>query len=420
MNLAVMGLQWGDEGKGKAIDYLAGDFDVVVRFQGGHNAGHTVCFKGQRVVLHLLPSGIFRPNIISVIGNGVVVNPLELVKEIKEVEHLGLLLENLVISAHAPLILPYHQLLDVIFEDSRYTKIGTTRRGIGPAYEDLSGRRAVFVGDLFDKDRFYRKIEPLNNYYNKLIQAFGGQEISIDSYIDDYLEAGRVLKPFAGHTAYLLNDFLAAHKSILFESAQGILLDINLGTYPFVTSSNPSVGGIFPGTGLSHKALDRVVGITKAYTTRVGEGPFPSELSGQAADFLRRKGNEYGATTGRPRRVGWLDLVALKYAIMVNGVDDIFLTKLDVLDDLDEIQVVTTYEVDGRMTPVFDPGIDYLDRVKPVLTPFPGWKQEIEHCRDYASLPGEARNYISFVEDFTGIKVKYISVGTDRDQTIQV
>lgn len=418
-NLAVLGLQWGDEGKGKAIDYLAGDFDVVVRYQGGHNAGHTIYYQGQKVILHLLPSGIFSAGTVSVIGSGVVVNPLQLVEEIENVKKVGITLENLALSVHAPLILPYHQRLDIIFEDSRYAKIGTTRRGIGPAYEDLAGRRALFVADLFDKDKFYQKAKPLDRYYNRLIRAFEGQGIAIESYIDAYYEAGKLLQPFARNTVYLLNEYFRAKKSILFEGAQGLLLDINFGTYPFVTSSNPSIGGICTGTGLPHKAIEKIIGISKAYTTRVGGGPFPSELSGRAAEFLREKGKEYGATTGRARRVGWLDLVALKYAIMVNGVDEVFLTKLDVLDDFEEIAVVTAYELAGRQEQVFDPAVDWLERAKPVLKRFAGWKTSIKECRHYEDLAQGAQAYIEFIEDFIQVPVRYISIGTAREQTIK-
>ncbi len=417
-NLAVMGLQWGDEGKGKAIDYLAGNFDVVVRYQGGHNAGHTIYYRGQQIVLHLLPSGIFTPHTTSVIGNGVVINPLQLVEEITNVEKHGVKLDNLVVSLFAPLILPDHQHLDIVFENSRYVAIGTTRRGIGPAYEDMTGRRAVNVGDLLDKDKFYKKIKPINNYYNRLIKAYNGEEISIDSYIDSYIEAGKTLKPFAKNTVYLLNEYWKKGRSILFEGAQGILLDINFGTYPFVTSSNPSVGGIFTGTGLPHKAVGKIVGISKAYTTRVGGGPFPSELSGNDAEFLREKGKEYGATTGRPRRVGWLDLVALKYALMINGVDEIFLTKLDVLDEFDEVNVVTAYEIDGGKSEIFNPSLEYMEEVKPVLKSFPGWKQSISSVKKYDSLPAETKNYIKYIEEFCGVPARYISVGKSREQTI--
>ncbi len=419
MNTAVLGLQWGDEGKGKAIDYLAGDFDVVVRYQGGHNAGHTIYYRGEKVVLHLLPSGIFSENTISVIGNGVVVNPLQLVKEIQEVESRGIRLDNLELSIFSPLILPVHERLDMVFESSRYLKIGTTRRGIGPAYEDLTGRRAVFVKDLLDKEEFGKKVIPLNDYYNQTLRSFGGETVSPDSYIDDYTEAGKYLKRFAKNTVYTLNRYFREGKRILFEGAQGTLLDINLGTYPYVTSSNPTVGGICTGTGLPHQALGRVIGISKAYTTRVGEGPFPSELFDREAEFLRGKGSEYGATTGRPRRVGWLDLVALKYAIMINGVDRVFLTKLDVLSAFDEIKAVTAYQIDGNESQIFDPSPGYLEKVKPIFGGFAGWKTDIGRINHYRDLPIETRDYLSFIEDFIGVPLYYISVGTERSQTIK-
>lgn len=421
MNTLVLGLQWGDEGKGKVIDFLAGDFDVVARFQGGHNAGHTIYYQGQKFVLHLLPSGIFSPGTVSVIGNGVVVNPLQLVREIKEVEGLGVTLDQLALSRRSPLILPFHQHLDIVFEQSRYLKIGTTRRGIGPAYEDLIGRRAVFLGDLLDKDRFFQRVSPLNEYYRNIMRTYGAEEISIDSYLDEYIEAGRFLKRFLTDTVYLLNRLAEEGKSILFEGAQGTLLDINHGTYPFVTSSNPTIGGLFTGTGLSPKAVDRVVGITKAYATRVGEGPFPSELAGAEADFLREKGSEYGATTGRPRRVGWLDLVALKYAVMVNGVDALFLTKLDILDEFQEIGAVTAYRIGGQGDECreFDPYVIVRDGVTAVLNTFPGWGTSTAAVRRFDDLPPAARDYIAFIEDYLGIPVEYISVGSDRHQTIK-
>lgn len=419
MNLAVIGLQWGDEGKGKAINYLAPEFEVVVRYQGGHNAGHTIYHNGEKIILHLLPSGIFSPTTISVIGNGVVVNPIRLSEEIKGVERFGFDFNKLVLSSTAPLILPEHQQLDVVFENSRYVEIGTTRRGIGPAYEDMTGRRAVFTGDLFDRDRFYKKIKPLNDYYNKLIRTFNGEEVEIESYIDEYLECGKFLKEFTRNSVYLLNDYLKQGKRILFEGAQGVLLDINFGTFPFVTSSNPTVGGMFTGTGLPHKSLDRITGISKAYTTRVGGGPFPSEMEGDTGEYLRTKGNEYGSTTGRPRRVGWLDLVALKYAVMVNGVDEIFLTKLDVLDELDEIGVVTGYEKDGDTSMIFEQDLAYLENVSPVIKKLRGWRSDTSGITKYKDLPEEAKDYIGFIEEFSEVKVGTVSVGVSSEQTIK-
>lgn len=418
MNLLVLGLQWGDEGKGKAIDFLAGNFNVVVRYQGGHNAGHTIYYKGKKVILHLLPSGIFTNNTISIIAQGVVVNPIQLVKEIKNISLMGISTDKLIVSMNAPVILPFHQKLDIIFENSRYLKIGTTKRGIGPAYEDLVGRRAVFIRDLIDKDKFYKRVKPLNDYYSKLIRSYDGEEVSINSYIDEYLESGVFLKKHSKNTTYLLNELYMEGKSILFEGAQGVLLDVNQGTYPYVTSSNTCVGGVFTGTGLPHKAVEKVIGISKAYTTRVGEGPFPTELFEEESDFLREKGNEFGSTTGRPRRVGWLDLVALKYSVMINGVNSVFVTKLDIFDEFDEIKVVTDYEINGEQNQIFDPSIDYLNEVEPVFKSFPGWKKSICNVKTFDDLPEKTKYYIKFIENYIKIPVEYISVGTQREQTI--
>jgi adenylosuccinate synthase len=421
MNTLVLGMQWGDEGKGKAIDYLAGQFDVVVRYQGGHNAGHTIYHGDKKIVLHLLPSGILSPKTISVIAHGVVVNPVELVKEIDHITTLGFAPGPVYLSDAAPLILPLHQNLDIIFEESRFHKIGTTRRGIGPAYEDLVGRRALFVRDLMNPDLFLQRLKPLNDYYNKLIDAYGGEKIKMESYTDAYIAAGQKLKGYVRNTTELLHTLLRQGRSMLFEGAQGTLLDITLGTYPFVTSSHPTVAGVMSGTGLSHKALGRVIGISKAYTTRVGEGEFPTELHGDQGEWLRQRGNEYGATTGRPRRVGWLDLVALKYACEVNGVDGLFLTKLDVLDELQQIAVATAYELPGgKTTAWFDPAVDFLQAAKPVYTMLSGWNTRLDGVRHGADLPAATRAYIAFIEEFVGQPVTYASVGTGREQTIKL
>ena len=420
MNTVVLGLQWGDEGKGKAIDFLAGDFDVVTRFQGGHNAGHTIYYQGRKVVLHVLPSGIFYPNCQAVIANGVVVQPLQLVDEIRNARALGLTLEHLALSANAPLILPFHQQLDIVFEDSRYRRIGTTRRGIGPAYEDVVGRRALFVGDLLCENAFRRKIARLAEYYNRLFAAYGHPAEDLEAAIQRYLEAGEFLRPYVTDTTQLLQEAWRAGKKILFEGAQGSLLDINLGTYPFVTSSNTTIAGVFSGTGLSPKAVDRVVGISKAYATRVGEGPFPSELKDDFGALLRARGNEFGATTGRPRRVGWLDLVALRHAVQVNGVDDIFLTKLDVLDDLVEIRVATAYEIDGERRATFSCHAETLERVIPVYQALPGWRQALGASERVQDLPKAVRFYLDFIEEFTGARIRYLGVGTERRQTIVI
>jgi len=419
MNVAVMGLQWGDEGKGKAIDYLARDFDVVVRYQGGHNAGHTIYHKGKMLALHLLPSGVCTPGTRSVITHGVVINPLALLAEMDDMSAQGIPIEDFFISADAPVILPEHQRLDDVFEEARYEKIGTTRRGIGPAYEDVAGRRAIFLGDLLDKDQLTAKLVPLNRFFNQLLSIYGGEPVSIDSYLDEYLQAGERLRSFICDTVPLLHQYNESGESILFEGAQGVLLDLRFGTYPFVTSSVPTVGGLFAGTGLSHKNLDKVVGVTKAYTTRVGGGPFPTELSGPLSEELRSLGNEYGATTGRPRRVGWLDLVALKYAVDINGVDELFLTKIDVLGQFETIPVLTDYRLpDGKVNRHFCADARRLSRVEGIYQELPGWNCQLEKMRKAEELPAQVLEYIRFIEDYVKVKVGCLSVGPTREQTI--
>ncbi len=418
MNTLVLGLQWGDEGKGKAIDCLASGFDVVVRFQGGHNAGHTIYVGERKVVLHLLPSGIFSPSSVSVIGNGVVVDPRQLLAEIDSCERVQLDLGKLVLSESAPLIFPFHQELDVAYESARCQHIGTTRRGIGPAYEDHTGRRSLFVRDLLDGAEFRRRITPLHDASCRLIEANGGTPPALDSYLNDYLECGRRLASRVTDTRALLYKYWKDGKRILYEGAQGTLLDIHFGTYPFVTSSMATVAGVFAGTGLPHQALQRVIGISKAYATRVGEGPFPTELAGDEAEALRKRGGEYGATTGRPRRVGWLDLPALRYAVEINGVDRLFLTKLDVLDGLPEIPVAVDYRDSRGKSVGFSPLPDRLATITPVWRSLPGWKEPAAGCRDFAKLPGAARHYISFIEDFIGISVGTVSTGATRADTI--
>ncbi len=419
MNVAVMGLQWGDEGKGKAIDYLARGFDVVVRYQGGHNAGHTIYHQGRKLALHLLPSGICTPGTRSVITHGVVVNPLALLTEMDDISAQGIIIDNLYVSADAPVILPEHQRLDEVFEEARYDKIGTTRRGIGPAYEDVTGRRAVFIGDLLDREKLMAKLVPLNRFFNQLIRNHGGEPLEIDSYIDDYLQAGDRLRSFICNTVSLLHQLSENGESILFEGAQGVLLDLRFGTYPFVTSSVPTVGGLFAGTGLSHKQLGKVVGVTKAYTTRVGGGPFPSEISGPVSEKLRTLGSEYGATTGRPRRVGWLDLVALKYAVDINGVDELFLTKIDVLGQFERIPVLKAYRYpEGEAGHIFCADARKLAQVEGVYDELPGWNCPLDSIRRENELPVAVREYINYIETYVGIPVRCLSVGPTREQTV--
>jgi adenylosuccinate synthase len=333
----------------------------------------------------------------------------------------GILIENFYLSGDAPVILPEHQRIDVVFEEARSEKIGTTKRGIGPAYEDVTGRRAVFIGDLLDRERLMAKLVPLNRFYNQLLTLHGGEPIEIGSYIEDYLHAGERLKSFICDTVPLLHQYCERGEKILFEGAQGVLLDLRFGTYPFVTSSVPTVGGLFAGTGLSHKQLGRVVGVTKAYTTRVGGGPFPSELSGPQSEELRSLGNEYGATTGRPRRVGWLDLVALKYAVDINGVDELFLTKIDVLGTFATLPLLTDYRYpDGQSNRLFCADARRLAQVEGVYHEMPGWGCALDTVRKAADLPAEVRDYIGFIESYVGVPVRTLSVGPTREQTIRM
>ena len=422
MNQLVIGLQWGDEGKGKAIDYLAGQFDGVVRYQGGHNAGHTIYHEGQKVVLHLLPSGVLTPGVVSVIAQGVVVDPLQLLREWDGLLERGIVPSELVVSGDAPLILPFHQALDVVREERSVEMIGTTRRGIGPAYEDYIARRGLLVRDLLDEDRFLKRLRPLAEDANRYLVLAGAQPVDVQTYLEAYLQAGRRLKPMVRETTAYLHELCDTGKNLLFEGAQGVLLDIWQGTYPFVTSSSPTVGGLFSGTGLSHKQLQRVVGVCKAYTTRVGEGPFPSELHDATGEQIRSWGGEYGATTGRPRRVGWLDLVALKHAVRVNGVDQLFLTKIDVLDQLDEIHAVVSYRGAGQSEDLNDFPRDpwELSKVKPVLRRFEGWKQALGSVRSWNDLPDQVRSYLAFIADYTGAEVGWLSVGPGRNETLRL
>lgn len=420
---AILGSQWGDEGKGKITDMLASESDVVARFSGGDNAGHTVVVGGKVFKLHLIPSGILYPDVLCLLGAGMVINPRSLFAELADLADQGADVSprRLRIDGKAHLIMPYHIALDGASETALGgSAIGTTRRGIGPAYEDVVGRRALFVKDLLREDVFRAKIAPLADYYQRLFSAHGQPIANLNEGIEQYVQAGDFLRPFVCDTTWLLQRAFRSGKKILFEGAQGTLLDINLGTYPFVTSSNTTIAGVFSGTGLPAKAVDRVIGISKAYTTRVGEGPFPSELTDESGRLLREWGNEYGSTTGRPRRVGWLDLVALKYAVQVNGVDSLFLTKLDVLDEMAEIQVVTAYEIDGKSVESFSPHAEVLSQVRPVYRALPGWQKKLGAISRFQDLPGPVHNYLEFIEDFVGVRASHVSIGGERRQTIEI
>ncbi len=420
MNVDVLlGLQWGDEGKGKVVDVLTPNYDVISRFQGGPNAGHTLEFNNVKHVLHTIPSGIFRENKINVIGNGVVIDPTVFKAEIDKLKETGVdISKNLYISKKAHLILPTHKLLDAASEDKKgKTKIGSTLKGIGPTYKDKIGRDGLRVGDLvhnFD-EKYNARIE---NHKILLTDFFKFDfEELLNEWEKEWFEGITVLKSFhIVDTEHLINQALKEGKSILAEGAQGTMLDIDFGSYPFVTSSNTICAGACTGLGIAPQKIGNVFGIFKAYCTRVGMGPFPTELSDKTGEELRAAGNEYGATTGRPRRCGWLDLVALKYAVMLNGTTELIMMKADVLDDFDTIKICVGYEIDGEVVEDFP--FELTDAVKPVYVDLPGWKTNLTQIKDQNEFPEELNNYINFIEDEMGIPISIASVGPNREQTI--
>lgn len=417
----IIGAQWGDEGKGKVVDILSAQSEYVVRYQGGANAGHTLKFDDTTIVLHLIPSGMFNGNSKCVIGNGVVVDPISLVKEIEEVESLGVDLKNrLFISSSAHLILSYHKVLDKIKEKRRGSDaIGTTGRGIGPAYVSKVSRVGIRMYDLLDRELLLEKIQKnLSDINTALKNVYHEEELDAVEILAELEPAIQRIAPYICNTTDLLHDALDNGSSILLEGAQGSLLDVDHGTYPYVTSSSPTAGGACTGSGIPPMAITHAMGITKAYCTRVGNGPFPTELHDEKGEKLRKNGQEFGATTGRPRRCGWLDLVALKYAIRLNGMNELTLTKLDVLDDFETISVCTHYEVDGEMTHKFPLESTDLEKLKPVYKNFSGWNQSTRNISKFEDLPKNARDYIAYVEEFIGVKFNIVSTGPKRTETI--
>jgi len=400
-NTLILGLQWGDEGKGKIVDYLSEHIDLVCRFQGGHNAGHTIKVDGEKTVLHLIPSGILHKNSQCLIGNGVVLALNALEKEIKELKIRGVDFENrFFISSACSLILPTHISIDQIRDKKE--SIGTTGRGIGPAYEDKIARRAIRFGDLGDIHKLQEKVELLVNYHNQLLKDVYKDKIyDVNKVFDEIIKYMHLYEEFCVDSHNLIYDFVNKNKSILFEGAQGTLLDIDHGTYPYVTSSSTTAGGVSTGLGIGPRYIDKIIGISKAYTTRVGEGPFITELFDQSGQLLAKRGNEFGATTGRPRRCGWLDLVALKKAVFINSVTDLCITKLDVLDETEIIKVCVEY-----------------DNNEPIYKEFEGWLSSTEGTKKYSNLPQKAKTYIEYIEDFIDCSASIISTGPSRDQTI--
>jgi adenylosuccinate synthase len=417
MNLAVLGAQWGDEGKGKIVDLLTPRFDIVARYQGGHNAGHTVYVNGTKFVLRLIPSGILHPDVVCVIGNGVVVDPQALFSELDELTRNGINVKNrLFVSDKAHLILPYHRDLDLLSEARRgERKIGTTSRGIGPAYEDKIGRRGIRAVDLADPKGLEQNVRANVEARNRLVQD---SHMDWQAVLQQLLESGARLLPIVRDISLMLAEAMRAGQSILFEGAQGTLLDIDHGTYPYVTSSNASIGGVCTGLGVGPRAIDGVLGVVKAYTTRVGEGPLPTELTGEMGNRLRDSGNEYGAVTGRPRRCGWYDAVAVRYGVRINGLDALALTKLDVLDGLDRLEICTAYRCGSRTLTEFPSDLSQLAACEPIYESMPGWDTPTRGARRFSDLPENARRYIARLEQVSGVPAAIVSTGSDRDDTI--
>ncbi len=420
----VIGAQWGDEGKGKMTDYLAEDADFVVRFQGGNNAGHTVVVGDKEYKLRLIPSGILYDDKTNVIGNGVVVDPKALFEEIEYLEGVGVKItpKKLIISDRAHLIMPYHKILDKLKEKARgKNDIGTTGRGIGPCYTDKFERCGIRVCDLMHenvfKEKLQQNIEAKNAYITKVL---GGEPLNYDEILNEYLELAKKLRPFVNDTSVKVYDAIKSDKNVLFEGAQGMLLDIDYGTYPYVTSSNTTAGGVASGSGIGPRMITNAVGIAKAYTTRVGKGPFPTELDNEIGEWIREKGHEYGVNTGRSRRCGWLDLVILKTSVRVSGLTSLAVTKIDTLAGLDKIKVCVGYKFNGEVIDYFPSSLEDLALCEPVYEEFDGWDDSVANARSYDELPENAKKYIERIEEFTDTKVSIISVGPKRDQTMRI
>ena len=420
-NIVVVGTQWGDEGKGKIVDWLSSESDVVVRFQGGHNAGHTLVIDGVTYKLRLLPSGIVRKNKVSIIGNGVVIDPWALLDEIKEIKLKGVNIDenNLIISESASLILPYHKEMDEIREDAAGKgKIGTTRRGIGPAYEDKVGRRSIRVMDLVSDKNLENRIETALAHHNAIRKGLGKNTLKKDILKKDLLKIAPEILKFAKPVWKKLEEYKLKQKKILFEGAQGVLLDVDHGTYPFVTSSNTVASSAATGTGFGMNNINYVLGITKAYTTRVGEGPFPTELNDKTGELLAERGKEFGTVTSRKRRCGWFDGVLVKQSIKISGINGIALTKLDVLDELDEIKICVKYKIKDMELDYLPVNVEDQLKVKPIYKIFPGWKSSTKGIRNLKDLPDNAKKYIHAIEDFLKVKISSISTSPEREDTI--
>jgi len=422
MSVSVLvGSQWGDEGKGKIVDILGDRFDIVARYQGGANAGHTIVIDDQQFVLHLIPSGILRDGIDCVIGNGVVIDPQALIDEILFLESFGITVKDrLFISHNAHIIMPYHKVFDLINESGE-NKVGSTGRGIGPCYIDKYDRKGIRIVDLLDKDELEKKIRRNVAEKNTILKnLYDKNELDVEKILEEFVGFAGAIKQYITDVPAFLDKAINSGKSVLMEGAQGALLDVDHGTYPFVTSSSPTSGGACSGVGVPPTKISSVFGIVKAYTTRVGLGPFPTELLGEKGEALRKWGAEFGATTGRPRRCGWFDAFLLKYSRMINGIERVAITKLDVLSNLDEIKVCVAYELDGKVLESFPTTVSQLERIVPIYKTLPGWKTDITNIKKYEDLPIETKNYLSFISEHSGFEISIISVGPKRSQTIEL
>ncbi|MCA0756339.1 adenylosuccinate synthase [Paenibacillus sp. N4] len=417
--VVVVGTQWGDEGKGKITDYLAEGADVVARYQGGNNAGHTILIDNKKYKLTMIPSGIFNHNKTCVIGNGMVINPAALIDEINYIHENGFSTENLKISDRAHVIMPYHLVLDGLEEDRKGdNKIGTTRKGIGPCYMDKAARNGIRIADLMDAEEFDARVRAIAAEKNQLIeQVYGSEPLDVDKIISDYLGYAEVLRQYVTDTSVVLNDAIDEGKKVLFEGAQGVMLDIDQGTYPYVTSSNPSAGGVCIGSGVGPSKIQQVIGVAKAYTTRVGDGPFPTEQDNEIGQLIRDKGHEYGTVTGRPRRVGWFDTVVVRHARRVSGITGLSLNSLDVLTGLETVKICTAYKLRGEIIDTYPASLKLVSECEAVYEELPGWSEDISGAKTLEDLPENTRNYVKRVSELTGIPIAIFSVGRNREQT---
>lgn len=420
--VVVVGTQWGDEGKGKITDFLAESADVVARYQGGNNAGHTILIDGKKFKLSLIPSGVFYKEKTCVIGNGMVINPEALIQEINYIHDNGFDTKNLVISDRAHVIMPYHMVLDALEEDRKGpNKIGTTRKGIGPCYMDKAARNGIRIADLMDAEEFELRLRPLMQEKNQVItQVYGAEPLDVEEILKKYLEYAEVLRGYVTDTSVVLNDAIDKDAKVLFEGAQGVMLDIDQGTYPFVTSSNPSAGGVCIGSGVGPSKIQQVIGVAKSYTTRVGDGPFPTELNDATGDYIRETGHEYGTVTGRARRVGWFDSVVVRHARRVSGITGLSLNSLDVLSGLETVKICTGYKYRGEVITHYPASLKMLAECEAVYEELPGWSEDITSAKTLDDLPANTRRYVERVSELTGIPISIFSVGRNREQTNQV